>query len=627
MRPVPASDSVTTPITASPKIAIDKQAGAPSGNASGATIPYTFVVTNTGNVTLTAITVTDPVAGTVTCPVTTLTPASSTTCSATYTTTQDDFDAGHRANTATVAATPPAGAAVTSSDSTDTLLPDLVDIRLDKSAGTPSGSTAGSTLPYSFVVTNAGNVTMTDIVIDNPVAGTVTCPVTTLAPTESTTCTATRTLTQADVDAGHVANTATVTAAEPDGETISATDTVDTLIPASPSLTLDKQAGLLAGTSAGSALPYTFVVTNTGNVTLASLVVTDPKVGSVSCPVTSLAPGASTTCTASYVLTQADVDAGHVANLATVSANPPSGNAVNASDTTDTTVTARPSLSLDKQAAAPSGNVVGSTIAYTFVVTNTGNVTLTSVGVSDAKVGTVSCPVSTLSPGEHTICTATYTLSQADVDAGHVVNSATALGTPPVGSPVSGADATDTPIAAAPSLTLDKQAGTASGTSAGSTILYSFVVANTGNVTLTGLVIADPKAGLVSCPVTTLAPGATTTCTATYALLQSDVDAGAVTNNATASATPPLGGPVTAVDSTMSTVPSLPKMLFDKQASAPTGTTAGSTITYTFYAENTGNVTVHLVGVIDPKLGAVTCPAHDAPRPVRTPDLPSPSTR
>ncbi|MGV8848839.1 MAG: beta strand repeat-containing protein [Propionibacteriaceae bacterium] len=605
---VTATDSVTTPIAASPKVAIDKQAGAPSGTAAGATIPYTFVVTNTGNVTLTPITISDPVVGTVACPVTTLAPATSTTCTATYTTTQDDFDAGHRANTATVTAWPPTGAAVTSSDLTDTVLPVLVEIHLDKTAGIPSGTTAGSTVPYSFVVTNAGNITLTGIVINDPTAGTVTCLATELAPTESTTCTALRTLTQADVDAGHVANTATVTATEPDGGTISMTDTVDTLIPATPGVTLDKVAGLLSGTSAGATVPYTFVVTNTGNVTLASIVVTDPKVGGVSCPVLSLAPRSSTLCTATYTLTQADVDAGHVANLATVSANPPSGNAVNATDTTDTTVTARPSLSLDKHAAAPSGSVVGSTIAYTLIVTNTGNVTLTSVGVSDAVVGTVSCPVSTLSPGGHTTCTATYTLRQSDVDAGHVVNSATALGTPPVGDPVSGADATDTPIPATPSMTLDKQAGAASGTTAGSTIVYSFVVANTGNVTLASIAISDPKVGAVSCPVTALAPGATTRCTATYTLLQADVDAGQVANTATVSAAPPLGAPVTAADSTLSTIPSRPQMVFDKQASAPTGATVGSTITYSFHAENTGNVSVHLLGVIDPKLGAVNCP-------------------
>ena len=68
------------------------------------------------------------------------------------------------------------------------------------------------------------------------------------------------------------------------------------------------------------------------------------------------------------------------------------------------------------------------------MVTNTGNVTLTGVTVDDPKVGTVTCPATTLAPAESTTCTATYTLTQADVDAGEVVNNATASGTPPTGA-------------------------------------------------------------------------------------------------------------------------------------------------------------------------------------------------
>ena len=53
---------------------------------------------------------------------------------------------------------------------------------------------------------------------------------------------------------------------------------------------------------------------------------------------------------------------------------PPAGAPVTATDTTDSPVVAGPSITLDKAAGAPSGNMAGSTIAYTFVVTNTGNV-------------------------------------------------------------------------------------------------------------------------------------------------------------------------------------------------------------------------------------------------------------
>ncbi len=373
---------------------------------------------------------------------------------------------------------------------------------------------------------------------------------------------------------------------------VTAGDTTSTGIAAHPALTLDKQAGVPSSNLAGGTIDYTFLVTNTGNVTLDTLFVDDPTVGPVDCPSTPLAVGDTATCTATYALTQDDVDAGHIANVANALGAHGTDWAVPAVDSTDTTLAAAPAITLDKTAGAPSGTTAGSTIAYTFVVTNTGNVTLTAVAVSDAKVGTVTCPAATLAPGAHTTCTATYTLTQADVDAGSVVNTATATGTPPTGAAVTGTDTVTTTIPAGPSITLDKQAGTPSGATAGSTIAYSFVVTNTGNVTLAGVAVADAKVGTVTCPAATLAPGATTTCTATYTLTQADVDAGHVDNSATASGTPPTGAPVTGGDTTSTAITAAPSITLDKQAGTPSGSTAGSTIAYSFVVQNTGNVTL-----------------------------------
>ncbi len=189
------------------------------------------------------------------------------------------------------------------------------------------------------------------------------------------------------------------------------------------------------------------------------------------------------------------MDAGHVDNSATATGTPPTGAPVTGGDTTSTTIARTPSIALDKQAGTPTGNIAGSTIAYTFAVTNTGNVTLTAVAVSDPSVGTVTCPAVTLAPGASTTCTAGYTLTQADVDAGHFANSATVTGTPPSGADVTANDATDTTINSGPAISLDKVAGVPSGTIAGSTIGYTFIVTNTGNVSLTAVAVSDPKVG------------------------------------------------------------------------------------------------------------------------------------
>ena len=85
-----------------------------------------------------------------------------------------------------------------------------------------------------------------------------------------------------------------------------------------PVLTLVKTASPTTYDSVGDVISYSYLLTNNGNVTLvAPFTVTDDK-ATVTCPATptSLAPGASITCTASYTITQADLNAGSVKNTA-----------------------------------------------------------------------------------------------------------------------------------------------------------------------------------------------------------------------------------------------------------------------------------------------------------------------
>ena len=101
----------------------------------------------------------------------------------------------------------------------------------------------------------------------------------------------------------------------------------------------------------------------------------------------------------------------------------------------------------------------------------------------------------TLAPGAQIVCTATYTLTQADLNSGQVQNTATAdsAETPP-------AQATETvPLPQAPALTLGKQ-GVLDATvvaptnraDVGDRVNYTLTATNTGNVTLTGVTVSDP---------------------------------------------------------------------------------------------------------------------------------------
>ena len=74
------------------------------------------------------------------------------------------------------------------------------------------------------------------------------------------------------------------------------------------------------------------------------------------------------------------------------------------------------------------------TISYSYLVTNTGNVTLTSVAVDDPTLGPVTCPPPTvrgLVPNASVTCAANsaYTVTPEDVDRGFVTDTATATGT------------------------------------------------------------------------------------------------------------------------------------------------------------------------------------------------------
>jgi uncharacterized repeat protein (TIGR01451 family) len=94
--------------------------------------------------------------------------------------------------------------------------------------------------------------------------------------------------------------------------------------------------------SQGDTLTYSFKVTNTGNVTLRDISVTDPLSGmsAVDCDgdstppqIDTLLPGAMVTCTATYTVTPEDATVGQIVNTATASGSDPSEEEVSDEDT------------------------------------------------------------------------------------------------------------------------------------------------------------------------------------------------------------------------------------------------------------------------------------------------------
>ena len=69
-------------------------------------------------------------------------------------------------------------------------------------------------------------------------------------------------------------------------------------------------------------------------------------------------------------------------------------------------------------------------ITYEITVTNDGNLTITDIEVTDDLTGD-SWTIASLAPGESETFTTSYTVTEADVLAGEVLNVATATGTSP----------------------------------------------------------------------------------------------------------------------------------------------------------------------------------------------------
>ena len=152
--------------------------------------------------------------------------------------------------------------------------------------------------------------------------------------------------------------------------------------------------------AAGSTVTFTYVVTNTGNVPLANVVVSDDKLG----PITSFTGDANgnglldLTETWTYTKT-ATALAGQQTNVGTVTGQDPNTGTTVTDDNPANYFGDAPAINIVKfvngqDADTPTGPHVaaGSTVTFTYVVTNTGNVPLANVAVTDDKLGTITGP-------------------------------------------------------------------------------------------------------------------------------------------------------------------------------------------------------------------------------------------
>jgi len=488
-----------------------------------------------------------------------------------------DTAVGDRPNPSTPAASCP-----------DCTLTNVAGLGVVKSASPTSVGLPQDPVTYSFEVTNLGALPVGSIVVnDSGFSGTGTlstpsCPVTSLDPGASTTCTATYEVTNADLTAGLVTNNVTVSGVAgslavtslPDSAQVTVRPPTDLSVSVTPDdqeVYPDAEAGFSAvvtnegsATASGTTLSFPIpagVIDLTGTVVTASggtspATTCTQTLGTMICQIGDLGPGQSVsydflgtasgpagttyTITASVLHAEVDTD--------------PSNNT--ASTVIDVVPVPVPDLQVTKT-VSPAGALLmaGTQLTYTITATNAGTATgvldyiddLSGV-LDDAAMGEIQPSAGLtvhLYPNNDMIIqgslepdqteTVTYTVTiKPDGQRGDskLFNDVFAADTPADERPDPANPPEDCPactMTGTAGLTVVSSADPTEVSTPGDTIHYQFVVTNAGSVQLTDIAVASTQfSGTgteppISCPETTLDPGASTTCTASYPVTVADL--------------------------------------------------------------------------------------------------------
>lgn len=302
--------------------------------------------------------------------------------------------------------------------------------------------------------------------------------------------------------------------------------------------------------------------------------------------------------------------------------------------------TPAPSVSLVKSASVGGTGGLGDVITYTFVVTNTGDVTLRDVTVVDELPNLSAMEpavLSSLAPAASAIFTATYEIGQSDLDRGSVTNVALAeaeytdadgapagvedlstTGTDPAGNTIPDDElGTDVPTVTAlvqrPAISFVVSVASIADnngnavTDAGDMLVYAFSITNSGNVTLTEATVDPASLSLdltgFSCEAVSLAPGETVTLTCvgtSYTVTEEDSAAGTINLLATANAVAIVAGERVIVSDLASVANGLSERGLLLRKTAARGTVAaGDVVGYEIEIENTSSVLPAQLDLVD----------------------------
>ena len=479
-------------------------------------------------------------------------PGETVETTATYTITEADVLAGEFVNTVTASFSGEEDTPFEDDDQVDEIEEPKGHLTIDKvTTSEPANGSSyalGETITYKITATNDGNLTLTNVKVVDELTGDE-WEIASLAPGASEEFDTSYTVTEADILAGSVVNTATAEGTSPDpdkpdvpvnpGEEEEPTETEK------PSLFVEKTAqpdedGVY---NLGDEIHYVIKVTNNGNVTVNDITVKDELTGD-EWQLDSLTPGESEEYHATYTVTEEDILAGSITNVATAEGTDPDEDPVDQEgEETVPTDSADSHLTIHKATTSDPGDDgvydLGDTITYEIIAANDGNVTLNNVVVTDELTGD-EWIIETLAPGVSETFEAEYVVTEEDIHNGSVVNEATATAEGPEEPVITPGETEDETNPENPSLTVDKSIVEEKDEyEIGDVIEYEITVANNGNVTqndvrvtdllqaagdivITGVEGADGEIDGAIVTLDSLAPGESATIHCEYTVLKED---------------------------------------------------------------------------------------------------------
>lgn len=426
---------------------------------------------------------------------------------------------------------------------------------------------AGQPITWTYVITNSSNVDLSNVTASDDM-GTpgdigddiIVCDFPSMEPGQAEICT----YGGGTAVEGQYSNVASVVGTPPAGLTAVSDQDGSNYYGIKSSLTFTKStngapADLPPGplVRLGSQVDWTYLVDNTSNITLTNVTVSDNLVSDISCNSNILGPGEVMVCEASAMADHL----GQYTNLGIVSGDPPAGLATITDTNPSHYYGVDPAITIEKFTNGEDADLApgpfileGDPITWTYTVSNTGNITLTNINVTDPliaglkglPVDYVFCNIGSLGIESPQATCEVY----GTAEIGQHTNSATAVADVWAGlGTVEDTDASHY-FGSIPMLDIEKytngeDADRAPGPllTVGDLVTWTYMISNTGNVTLTNVSILDDVQGAI-CVIPTINPGAQPLA----CQMSSVVGLGQYANRGTVMGTWPTGDMITAED-------------------------------------------------------------------------------